>query len=795
MKIFSIQIKIGLLLIFAVVLLSATCYLSYRNISSISSSIQIKINPEIRLVSIWDISRDLENADSKVRIYSITGDSSDLKPYYAIIDGIGKKVAGLRSECSDDPVLRRQADTIGTLIKENIKIWNELIYIVNNDSVRVLLKQLTNKAETPEETERKGLLKRVFNREKPDNLKNQELVSNLQEIEQQDSISKERQKARQLELATTSSRIKEKFYDLIVRMENQVRYVVREKGQAAGKIAEKTYGWLIMFSISGGLLAIIVLLIIIRYIRNASKYQIALEKAKDEAENLSRTRELFMANISHEIRTPVTAISGFTEQLMHETSDENVLRSLKIIKSSSDHLVNIIEDILDLSRLQNGKLTLEVVYFGIKQILDEIIDLFKQRVQENNAVISYSVKPGTPEILMGDPYRIKQILINLVGNSVKFTESGSIKIMAEGIPGKDDDIDLKLEVIDTGIGIDEDKLKIIFDDFTQAEMSTTRKYGGTGLGLSIVKKLIELHKGTIACKSRKGFGTTITCMLPLRTGVQDRGRKDIIPFPEVPDRIRDLKVLVVDDEEYNRLLFKKILSKWGLSCTEAENGAEAIDLLKNNKFDLLFMDIRMPGMDGINVTQFIRNELKIKTEEMQIICISAISRTEKHEKSIASGMDAFLQKPFTEENLLSAIMEVRYGKSHAEGDDRTVTDKIKEPEKDKIRIDNLLHISGGDTDFIRQMLTSFNKTTAAGLREMHDAAIQKDRESVGYLAHKLLSPCNHLGAKKLYDLLSEIEDGITGKTEMTKIRNLIKESEREFGSIKELVNTYLEEMS
>jgi len=258
-----------------------------------------------------------------------------------------------------------------------------------------------------------------------------------------------------------------------------------------------------MFSVSGTLLAIVVMFIIIRYVRKTHAYQIALQSSRDEAEKLARTKELFMANMSHEIRTPVTAISGFTEQLLHEPLDKNTNYTLKIIKSSSDHLARIINDILDFSKLQNGKLSLEKVHFGIAQILEDVFALFERQAFRNNTTLTYSISHDTPHVLLGDPYRLKQILINLVSNSVKFTKNGSVNFSINCNYKDSEEIELVIEVKDTGIGIEESKIDFIFEDFTQEEMSTTRKYGGTGLGLSIVKNLLNCTEVILFVKAGK----------------------------------------------------------------------------------------------------------------------------------------------------------------------------------------------------------------------------------------------------------------------------------------------------
>ena len=790
----SLPTKIGLLMILAVSLLSATGYLSYRNLSSIVTSIRVDVKPDLRLLSIRQISMDLEKAQNSIRIYTNTHDTLDLQPYYTIISNIDEKVSRLRSECLNDTLVLLQTDTISKLIEENIVIWNQLLYLHNNHTVFEYLKQLSVRLDSSSVEARKSeknILKRVFSRSSKNRLNEEEIISNLKEIQQQDSITKERLTRRESRLAVTSSEIKEKFYDLISKIENEISGLINAKALAANKLATKTYIWLAMFSVSGTLLAILVMLIIIRYVRKTHAYQIALQNSKVETEKLARTKELFMANMSHEIRTPVTAISGFTEQLLHETFDETTTRTLKIIKSSSDHLANIINDILDFSKLQNGKLALEKVHFNIAQILDDVYVLFERQALRNNTRLSYSLSPDTPQVLLGDPYRLKQIIINLVGNSVKFTQNGKVHFSVCCVKKQAEEIELVMEFIDTGIGIDETKINLIFEDFTQEEMSTTRKYGGTGLGLSIVKKLIELHTGSIDCISRKNHGTKITCHIPYFKGDEKKVKKDVEQPLYIPEEIRNLKILIADDEEYNRLLFKTILTRWNVKYSEASNGMEALELLKSDRYDLLFMDARMPGIDGLKATQLIRNEMNITESQMPVICISAASVSEDWQKYRKAGMNAFLPKPFTEEMLLTTVLSVikDYATDTITANDNE--EKIEPAASEKINLHNLYHISGGDEQFVKQMLVSFIDSTQKGLKEMKEAAFSGRLDSVADLAHKMLPPSRHIGAADLCNLLRKIEESIQKKAEPGSIVTLTNESILEFESITELLKEHI----
>jgi len=792
----SIQVKIGFLMIVAVILLSAACYVAYRNLSSIVSSIQTDVKPDLKLLSIREISMDLEKAENCVRIYTITRNRSDIRPYYKIISNIDEKVSKLRYECMNDSVLLQQTDNISKLIEDNIVTWNELLVLNKDDIVVEYMRTLSDQLDSVSETtQKKGILKRVFSRSQDGLLQDQVIINDLNNLVQQDSLTKDELKAKESRLARNSNEIQEKFYDLITKMENEVTELNIAKASAATRLADKTYLWLVTFTISGGLLAILVLFIIIRYVRKAYSYQVALENSKDEAEKLARTKELFMANMSHEIRTPVTAISGFTDQLLHESFNENVNRSLKIIKSSSDHLLKIIDDILDFSKLQNDKLSLEKVHFSITPILEDVQALFGKQAEQNNTRLSHSLSPETPPVLLGDPYRLKQIMINLVSNSVKFTKNGSVHFSVSSIRKKAEEIDLIMEFNDTGIGIDESKLKVIFEDFTQAEMSTTRKYGGTGLGLSIVRKLVELQHGTIDIKSRKNHGTEISCRIPYLTGDEKHLKKETIHPVSIPEEISRLRILIVDDEEYNRLLFRKILDRWKISCQEVINGMDALEVLKEERFDLLFMDIRMPGIDGVKTTQFIRNEMKIPESSMPVVFISATSINEEWQKYRKAGMTAFLQKPFTEEELLTTIIAVIEDKTHIVMAYSGDTGISKPVSAGKINLNNLYHIAGDDEKFVRQMLLSFNNTTRKGLEEMKEAVISAQWESLADLSHKMMSPCKHIGAIVLYELLSKIEKCIRNNSDTGSVQTLISESLREFESVSEILNEHISKMN
>jgi signal transduction histidine kinase/FixJ family two-component response regulator/HPt (histidine-containing phosphotransfer) domain-containing protein len=783
MRKIPVQLKVGLLMTLAVVLISATGYLSYRNLSKVVSSIRDDDDPESMLLSIREISLDLEKAQNSVRIYTVTGATSDLQPYYKIISNIDLKISNLRSEALNDSVLVSQIDLIGKLIKENIVIWNRLLYLNNNSKVTDYLDELSTTLKNDSinaALKEKNILKRVFGRSEKNRVSGQDLRNDIREIKEQDSLNKQVLRKREYQLAVTGTEIKKQFYDLIARIETEISLTIEAKAASADKLATRTYFLLTLFSLMGTLLAIVVMFVITRYVRKTNEYQLALQNSKDETEKLTRMKELFMANISHELRTPVTAISGFAEQLMHEPSDEKTAEKLRIIKSSSDHLAGVINDILDFSKLQNGSMSLEQIHYRVRDIPGDVCALFENQAVSNNTGLTWSVTPDTPVVLLGDPYRLKQILINLISNSVKFTRNGKVHCSIKGNTNQNRDVDLLVEVTDTGIGIEESRIEHIFDDFTQEEMSTTRKYGGTGLGLSIVKKLVELQNGKLECVSRKNVGTRITCTIPYREGDEEKIIPESPTPVQIPDEMRRLKILVVDDQEYNRMLFRTILERWKVGFSEASGGDEALEILKKESFNLLFMDERMPGIDGLETTRIIRNELKIDESAMPVICITAASVTDNQEKYRVAGMNAFLSKPFSEANLLRTILSVTGIKPPTETVDDKPEEKPVNRSSEKIDLRSLYHLADGDELFVKQMLVSFIESTEKGFAEMAVANSGEAAEQIYELAHKMLPPCRHIGAKELTAILKEIEDTFRGGAGFIEIEGLVAKARKEF---------------
>ena len=383
-----------------------------------------------------------------------------------------------------------------------------------------------------------------------------------------------------------------------------------------------------------------------------------LTTAKRELEESMKVKSQFMANMSHEIRTPMNAVVGFTDLLLKTPLTSEQKQYIEAVKTSGKNLLVIINDILDFSKIESGKLEFEQINFRLSQVISTVTELLLAKAVEKNIWLSTKIDPKIPDYLIGDPTRLNQILLNLVGNGIKFTNKGEVKIIVELQSERNGSEELKFSVVDSGIGIPEDKVKILFKAFTQVSNETTRKYGGTGLGLAIAKQLVELQGGKISVQSVVGDGSTFSFYLKFKKSVKSESNtKDSIENSEFRD-FEGTSVLLVEDNLLNQILAKKVLSDWKLQVEVANNGLIAIDKLQKNDFNFILMDIQMPEMDGYDATHYIREKLSPPKSETPIIAMTAHALTGEAEKCINAGMNDYISKPFDPKVLYSKILAV-----------------------------------------------------------------------------------------------------------------------------------------
>lgn len=374
------------------------------------------------------------------------------------------------------------------------------------------------------------------------------------------------------------------------------------------------------------------------------KYQEELIIARDEAEKGKKIKERFLANMSHEIRTPLNGILGLAHLLKNTSLDTEQTRMLDLLMVSSEALLGIINDILDISKIDAGKFKIVRTDTNISNLCNSVIDLLKYKADEKGIQISVHIDEEIPNLIYADSMRLNQILLNLLSNSIKFTDSGSIALFLNVLEADESNIRLQFSVKDTGIGIAKDKIDKIFESFEQADDNTDHTYGGTGLGLAIVKKLVELKGGELEVQSEPGKGSTFSISNWFK--ISENQISAVRENPANLPKFENVSVLVAEDNAINQFMIRRILNNWNLKTTIVENGKLALESLKENSYDIILMDTHMPVLGGFETTRRIRSEMPEGVNNIPIISLSAAVLEDELQEAYDAGVNAIVSKPF-----------------------------------------------------------------------------------------------------------------------------------------------------
>lgn len=798
MRKFKIEIPIILITVIILTMLALSGKQVYKSLSEIVDSMLDETRPDHKLMLAKDVAADLNELENVVKLYSLSENSTYLRAYSNLNNSIVSKLSEFQNYAISDSADIHSTDSLVILSNQKMAIWKNILnlYLAKQDEHEAF-SQYSEKLDTimvvqdtfyfPEE-EKVGFFKRVFRKktEPPQPVivdRTEEKQSMQQEIARLENEIADRNRqisSREAAYMRKNQEVSDALNKFITKLELLEQKELVQKTEEADQLATATYERLAWFALAVFLLMIFVLFLFLRDLRKSRKYQNVLRKAKTEAENLARTKEIFAATVSHEMRTPVNAIYGLSEQLLQQPHDEKTQKDLDIIHKSTKHLIDLVNDTFDFTRIENQRLQLQPVDFKLGDLVDEIELHHRNNAAKKGIQLIINKNFSNDLVLFSDESRLKQILSNLITNAIKFTDYGSVKLDVSSKTNGNYET-LHFDVADTGIGISKQDQELIFKDFVQLDTDANKKAGGTGLGLYIVKKLVELLDGRIRLESEPGTGTTFTVIIPVKRGDASKVQKTFKSYP-APETLKGKKILIVDDEEFNLHLLRNILTKWNIAFDQAENGQKAVELAGSFSYPLILMDIRMPVLSGTEAAK----KLKADGNTAKIIGLSANTNPQEIEKTLETGFDNYLIKPFDEAGLHRVITQTMEGHSN-----QIEVESLKSADPD-VDLSDLMKMANGDPGFVKEMIEIFLKSGRKSMEAIEENLHNKKLQEVADLAHKLAAPAKHLNANRVYATIKQLQNLAESDADFSLIQNKFKQLKEEMNALNKNLENMLE---
>lgn len=798
------KVIIGFLLVLSIA--TAALLVTYKGFVDLTQTRQSLSEPSKKLISLNSVLTDIYEAESNIRTYTLTQNESYLSLYLSFMGAINDKVDSLLTMVGDYPVQAEKIRFIQDLLTRKQRVLNELVALKRNDQTSrfytkaleqvgnieldslkeasVITSVTTTKtsrrdsviSKSPNEDTQSGFSRffKWFSRREPsdsvisklivevetqidtlsrsvispsDSLLN-EVVRILTEIQTQQEMSLFNISTKELEILRSDKEIMDQVRTVVSLLE---REELMNSIQLAEDVEQTVRRSTLMLLAMGGVAFLMVIFftwLIFRDVTKANFYRNKLLIAKQLAEKLLMVKEEFLANMNHEIRTPLSAIVGLSKQLQKSKLDSRQDFIVQSLNKSSQHLLDIVNDILDLTKIEGGFLRFESIPFNPAVVTKEVADTLMVKAQEKGIDLVVEHTKGLGLWVKGDPFRLKQILLNLIGNAVKFTHKGNVSIIfsSEEIQEK---IRCTFKVVDTGIGIPRENLDAIFDQFSQVDTSTTRLYGGTGLGLTIVKKLVELQGGSIIVESETGQGTTFTVFIEYPLAKPQIVLTEDEEESELPKLPSNLSLIVVDDDPISQLLVSEMLKSLGVKPTVYGNPIDALKAIEQAQPAIVLTDIQMPQMSGIDLVKRVM-EMHLDRAPY-IIALTANSTANRKKFFSDAGFHSALTKPFNEFDLYNIIAPI-LGKESIKSSSLPTADRVEGYDISEIK-----RFAGDDNESTCEILQSFIDNSKANVRYLQMFVEQRNWKGLGEVVHKMKSAFRQLKVEGIASTLEELE--------------------------------------
>ena len=763
-------------------------------------------DPNKKLILINSIIADIYEAESNVRTYTLTHNELYLNYYLSTLIEINEKVENLMQMSQESPEQLVKIESIQSLLTEKGRILNELIDLKSTEQHSQLYENALREidrlsmdttlipsviarsvitttqredsiinrteAETPV-----GLFSRVkgwFTQKeimdttitrllvevetKTDTLETMASPSDslindvlrvLYQIQEQQKQTRHVISTKEMEILRSDRLIMDQIRTIVSLLEQEELKNSYHQAEAIRNVVKRSTDSILTMGVVAIVLIILFTVLIFRDISRSSYYQARLLEAKTLAEKLLRIKEEFLSNMSHEIRTPLSAIIGFAQQLKKDNPKEKQELFINSLNSSGEHLMQIVNDILDLSKIDGGHIRFESIPFSPFNVMQEVINIFRVKAKEKNLGFELEAEEELSTMVLGDPFRLKQILFNLVSNAIKFTDKGSVTIRAKCLELTDTTVKHSFEVEDTGIGIGEEHIENLFERFTQADSSTTRSYGGTGLGLTIVKNLVELQGGTVNVKSTLEQGSTFFFNMPFALAKSEERTTELkvksqdIKFPA------NTSILVIDDDPMSQILIGELLKNLNAKATILSSPREALELAQSKRFHFILTDIQMPKMSGFDVLKQLKTNAKQVKGKPKVFAFTANSMDDDPKRYTRVGFDGLLIKPFDEYKLYNLIAPFLNKEVIVAPDNGKINSVGTKP----FDLTDIQRFSNDELESTRQIINSFISNNEINLNSLMEAYSSNNWASIGEITHRMKSSFRQFRANHVLSLI------------------------------------------